>query len=88
MEEPQVVTGNVVDLFFADAEAQSLSDDEQPFIILLLQEFDDVDEGLAFQLLHGNVVDPDFQGTNGFEQGPFKAAVEGHDFPCCLHLGA
>ena len=88
MEEPQVVTGDVVNLFFADAEAQGLSDDEQSFIILLLQEFDDIDEGLAFKLLHGNVVDTDFQGANGFEQGPFKAAVEGHDFARRLHLGA
>ena len=88
MEEPQVIARDVMNLFFADAEAQGLSDDEEPFIILFLQEFDDVDEGLAFELLHGNIVDADFQGADGFEQGPFKAAVEGHDFARSLHLRA
>ena len=46
MEEPQVIARDVMNLFFADAEAQGLSDDEEPFIILFLQEFDDVDEDL------------------------------------------
>ena len=74
-EEPHVVARNIVNLFFAEAEAQSLGDDEEPFVVLLLQELSDFDEGFAFQLFQRQVVHADFQGTDGLEEGPFKAAV-------------
>ena len=88
MEEPQVIAGDIVNLFFTDTETQGLGDDEEPFVILFLQEFDNIDEGFAFELLHGNVVNADFQGADGFEQSPFKATVESHDFTGSLHLRA
>ena len=74
-EEPHVVARNIVNLFFAEAEAQGLGDDEEPFVVLLLQELSDFDEGFAFQLFQRQVVHADFQGTDGLEEGPFKAAV-------------
>ena len=33
MEEPQVIAGDIVNLFFTDTEAQGLGDDEEPFVI-------------------------------------------------------
>ena len=88
MEEPQVIAGDIVNLFFTDTETQGLGDDEEPFVILFLQEFDNIDEGFAFELLHGNVVNADFQGADRFEESPFKATVESHDFTSSLHLRA
>ena len=70
----------------ADSHAQCLCYDKDAFIILVLQQFCNINERFGFQFLQAQIIDADFQGPDGLEQCAFKAAVQRHDFPCSFHL--
>ena len=46
-----------MNFFSTNAEAQGLGNDENPFIILFLQELCNFNEGFRFELLQAQVVD-------------------------------
>ena len=69
-----------------DAHAKRLRYNENAFVILALQAFDNIDKRLAFKTFEGKIGSPDFQGAYRFQDSSFKSAINSHDFARRFHL--
>lgn len=55
-----------------DAHAKRLRYNENAFVILALQAFDNIDKRLAFKTFEGKIGSPDFQERTAFRTAPSK----------------
>ena len=86
MEEPFIHFGNVIDVVNGYATTHSFYDNKETFIVNEFNAFFDFVIAKSFQFRHFKVNQTDFQGTDCFEQGSFKATFNSHNFAGSFHL--
>ena len=87
VEEPFIHFGNVIDVVNGHTTTDSFNDNKEAFIVNAFNAVFDFVIAKRFKFRHFKVNQTDFQGTDCFEQGSFKAAFNCHNFAGSFHLG-
>ena len=87
MEEPFIHLGNVIDVVNGYATTDSFCDNKEAFVVSTFNAVFDFVVAKRFQFGHFQMNQTDFQGTDCFQQGSFKATFNSHNFAGCFHLG-